>query len=678
MTLYRGSISVAIDWDDDGAYTTGDDVTADVASLKVLFGTNVNAHPQRPTLRPARGELVLTGSRYIAGEVGSLSALVLQTRHRVRMQNDGAVFWTGWVHSPQLAGGLVGGEEQVRWQLEGLLAQRIRDRVLISQLDEAGLVTDAAVLTDWAGVVGATAPLLVGIDSTEIGIYNFSGSAGQYLRDFSLVAGGFPIERLDGSLALVSPTANPLNQRELRSSEFVIDRAVLTEAVEHLRNALVLDLTDLAVDTEVRTNSATVVWGAAQTITARGVGATLSLPTSPLELGGIYTDPRVTIDRIEGWVAFIAAGEGLDGLYGWVDVWDRPSDFNNAEVTVNLPGGGIGGIEIAFSPGAFNTTFEHSQVSVNSGEDEEHETSNRVVTLRTTDGEGHRTADVTVPLLTGGDEWRIVRADLLNMFGLVVVDDAYTFTSEVETPRTFTWLVDGEGGGFPETDSFAVPPGSHSATAILQSMTGRTLIAPGHLAWNGMVGSGSTLTPVQPVYGTYSVNNPGGVTASINGTTLSYAVSLGGNITYDYQELIPDTRPGAPSAVASRSFRWSAAGSGLKRNVVTVPLGSDNPSASLVSMTGRALVSPAYARWNGVAGAGSAVTTVPAAYGTYSVNTPGGVSAVINNDTTLSSAVFLSGTVTYNYRNATPDTRPGAPTAGVVQTITRGLPQARV
>ena len=84
MALYRGSISVANDWNDDGVYTADDDVTADVASLNVLFGTNVNAHPQRPTLRPAHWELVLTGPRYIAGEAGSLSAPVLQTRHRVR------------------------------------------------------------------------------------------------------------------------------------------------------------------------------------------------------------------------------------------------------------------------------------------------------------------------------------------------------------------------------------------------------------------------------------------------------------------------------------------------------------------------------------------------------------------------------------------------------------------
>ena len=94
----------------------------------------------------------------------------------------------------------------------------------ISQPNEAGLVTDATVLTDWAGVVGATAPLLVEIDSTEIGIYSFAGSAGQYLRDFSLIAGGFPIERLDGSLALVSPTANPLNQLEA-SQQRVRDRS---------------------------------------------------------------------------------------------------------------------------------------------------------------------------------------------------------------------------------------------------------------------------------------------------------------------------------------------------------------------------------------------------------------------------------------------------------------------
>ena len=211
---------------------------------------------------------------------------------------------------------------------------------------------------------------------------------------------------------------------------------------------------------------------------------------------------------------------------------------------MNLPSGGAGGIGITFSPGAFNTTFEHTNLRVNLGENEEHESRNQVVTLRTTDGEGHETASVTVPLLPGGDEWHNVSAELFDMFGLVVVDDGYTFTSTAETPRTLRGRFRVRGGVFPEQEQLSVPLGSHSATAILESMTGARLIAPGYLEWNGVVGSGSTLTPCSASLRNVCCQQSRGVSAVINnGTTLSYAVSLGGTVTYDYRGLIPDTRP---------------------------------------------------------------------------------------------------------------------------------------
>ena len=66
------------------------------------------------------------------------------------------------------------------------------------------------------------------------------------------------------------------------------------------------------------------------------------------------------------------------------------------------------------------------------------------------------------------------------------------------------------------------------------------------MQWNGVVGTGSTVTAVQPVNDTFTVNNPGGVSASITGTTLTYSVSLSGAVSYGLQFAVPDTRAGAP------------------------------------------------------------------------------------------------------------------------------------
>ena len=78
-------------------------------------------------------------------------------------------------------------------------------------------------------------------------------------------------------------------------------------------------------------------------------------------------------------------------------------------------------------------------------------------------------------------------------------------------------------------------------------MTASTLVDVGYRRWNGVVGTGSTLTAVPHVNNTFTVNNPGGVSASINGTTLTYSISLSGTITYGFRLAVPDTRAGAPA-----------------------------------------------------------------------------------------------------------------------------------
>ena len=542
MELYRGAIEIRVDWADNGIFGLSDDVTVDVRSLGVLFGTNVTASPQRPTLRSAQGRLVLSGTRYIARGGGSLNDAVLFRRHRVRMRIDGEVFWTGWIHSPK-QNAVETGLPETSWTLEGLLSQRRNDRVYVTQPNDSANSIDPEVLATWAATVGAAPPNLIEITSTTIGVYSYTGAAGQYLRDFCLVAGGVPIERADGTIAIASPTANPPGQAELRSHELVVERAVVTEAVDHLRNALVLDQTDVAVDTIVETEPETLIWDAGETVIAREIGAELLRDTAPLTLGGAYTISELVVDQIEGWVQTVsgAGGGGLVDTFAWVSTFEGVNGFEASEVLVNSPGGGVDGIGISIPPDAFDTEFNH-EYRVYSGLDTLHPPGAQNVNLS---GRGNTFLVTGLPVLSGTDEYRSVAIESAALNGLVTVSDSYTIqTSGAPTTTTLTWSPTGTGGA---TRGWTVPAGSFGVTASLNSYTGRTLISPGYFSWNGVVGTGSVVTVIQPAFASYAVNSVPSYNAYIIGTTLTGVIIFSGTVTYNYRAAVSDTRPGAPA-----------------------------------------------------------------------------------------------------------------------------------
>ena len=364
-TIFLGLTSTPDTRPDAGA---DDDVTRDLTLLDIAFGGSPEANPERPVLRPGFGRLALTGSKYIAGRPGSLSDAQLRVRHLIEVRYDAVPLWRGWAQEPRRQNVRVGGDS-VSWKLEGLLSQGLRNDVTI--LNNEGSSRDADTLATWAAAVGADPPTLVNVPPVDLSLYNFMGLGGRYVSEFARVAGGFPVARRDGSVALVSSSMGPASPDTLSQNDYVLTSTATRDAVEHLRNKLELNLRDQSSDTEnIGGEPLQRQWNDAQVAAFRISGATFQFSLPVLQEGRTYDAIGLAPLTIEGYVNTVIIFDIGDTSvilgyrYGWVSTADGPNGFQSVTAAVEDDVGGLTAARATVPAAAFDTTFTYTRRAV--------------------------------------------------------------------------------------------------------------------------------------------------------------------------------------------------------------------------------------------------------------------------------------------------------------------------
>ena len=219
MARYRGDIKYEVDWDDSGQFAHAlSDVTPFVSGdFQAAYGAGRRSNPDRPTIAPLTGSVTLLGRNFAPGESAALEATVLQRRHRFRvMWDDGGtpvLLCQGWMQEPRIVDAREG-YRRTRYRLEGLLTRQLAKRFALTHDTATSDTVAARALLETA----FETPLSdYNYESTPLSFFQFSGSAGLLCSQFGAVAGAFPIERKEGTLAMLDPTAAPAAQPAVRT-----------------------------------------------------------------------------------------------------------------------------------------------------------------------------------------------------------------------------------------------------------------------------------------------------------------------------------------------------------------------------------------------------------------------------------------------------------------------------
>ena len=182
-----------IDWADDRTFGhAAADVSDDVATSSVLFGSRPDQDPGGLAVGTAIGDLILTdrGGRLRPDAVKpAVPAAALRSSHAAELRIDGTAIWSG-VAEPAERPTRPGAP--LTWHLSGAQHETLvtPDRLLdVEPADVAGLARDFAAASGVQLLAGSTQP---------VGQVLHRGSWLFFLQDFARFAGGFVLERRDG------------------------------------------------------------------------------------------------------------------------------------------------------------------------------------------------------------------------------------------------------------------------------------------------------------------------------------------------------------------------------------------------------------------------------------------------------------------------------------------------
>ena len=229
-------ISVHVDWNADDDYgDTLEDVSPYWETIRFGFGTPRRSNPQRPTIAAGRGQMVLNDPRFVPGESTALTDAQLRARRKFRVRSGSVLLCDGWIQD-----GRHQEHNTVGFQLEGFLDRPGRERKMIAQGTASVTSTTAAVLKLLRDAYGlAESDFTHNLASTPLSLYSFNGPVAQYASQFGQVAGGLPIARRAGALAVIDPTRLPSPSPTVyRERDYTILGATTESDSEQLWNVL--------------------------------------------------------------------------------------------------------------------------------------------------------------------------------------------------------------------------------------------------------------------------------------------------------------------------------------------------------------------------------------------------------------------------------------------------------
>lgn len=209
MVQVRTPITTTVTWGE-----TATDVSAAVVTLRTGAHGSGRNNPDRSTIRPARGTLLLEGNEYRPGHADAVATVAqFNTRAAITVSQGSVILWEGFAEQPRILG-----PARTSWRLVGKLTERAHERITHAHT-ETTFPDDAT----WTLLLGQ-APRLVG--QTGVGItlapFVFTGPAFLLLSRMGQLLG-----RLVGEDRLGRPTM-PVFGRDVPTSDIIdLDGSVL-------------------------------------------------------------------------------------------------------------------------------------------------------------------------------------------------------------------------------------------------------------------------------------------------------------------------------------------------------------------------------------------------------------------------------------------------------------------